>query len=83
MARFISFCNQLYLLLAYKVKMKDDNSFLTNDALNVIILLNSIGELFQGKKIASPQTPMNTGFKRAEKVENSKEIQQELGLSPR
>lgn len=44
------------------------------------IQILTIEELFQGKKIDSPQTPMNTGFKRAEKVENSKEIQQELDL---
>jgi len=44
------------------------------------IQILTIEELFQGKKIDSPQTPINMGFKRAEMVENSKEIQQELDL---
>jgi plasmid rolling circle replication initiator protein Rep len=44
------------------------------------IQILTIEELFQGKKIDSPQTLMNTGFKRAEKVEKKKEIQQELDL---
>ncbi|MBM3235703.1 site-specific DNA-methyltransferase [Candidatus Poribacteria bacterium] len=44
------------------------------------IQMRTIEELFQGKKIESPQTPINIGFKKAEKVENSKEMQQELDL---
>jgi site-specific DNA-methyltransferase (adenine-specific) len=42
------------------------------------IQMRTIEELFQGKKIDSPQTLINMGFKKAEKAENSKEIQQEL-----
>jgi hypothetical protein len=63
--------------------------------------MRTIEELFQGKKIDSPQTLtklffsfgkrkekfdqkkrkiLNMGFKKAEKVENSKEMQQELDL---
>jgi len=44
------------------------------------IQILTIEALFRGKKIASPQTLKNMGFKKAEKVENSKEIQQELDL---
>jgi site-specific DNA-methyltransferase (adenine-specific) len=44
------------------------------------IQILTIEELFQGKTIASPQTPINMGFKRAEKVDKKKEIQQELDL---
>jgi hypothetical protein len=44
------------------------------------IQILTIEELFQGKKIDSPQTLRNMGFKKAEKVENSKEMQQELEL---
>jgi site-specific DNA-methyltransferase (adenine-specific) len=44
------------------------------------IQMRTIEELFQGKKIDSPQTLRNIGFKKAEKVENSKEMQRELDL---
>jgi site-specific DNA-methyltransferase (adenine-specific) len=47
------------------------------------IQIRTIEELFQGKKIDFPQKKrkiLNKGFKKAEKVENSKEMQQELDL---
>jgi hypothetical protein len=65
------------------------------------IQIRTIEELFQGKKIDSPQTLtklffsfgkrkekfeqkkrkiLNMGFKKAERIENSNEIQQELNL---
>jgi len=44
------------------------------------IQIRTIEELFQGKKIDYPQTLRNMGFKKAERVENSKEMQQELDL---
>ncbi|MBM3235004.1 site-specific DNA-methyltransferase [Candidatus Poribacteria bacterium] len=44
------------------------------------IQIRTIEALFQGKKIDSPQTLRNMGFKKAERIETSKEIQQELNL---
>jgi hypothetical protein len=42
--------------------------------------MRTIEELFQGKKIDYPQTLRNMGVKKAERIETSKEIQQELNL---
>jgi site-specific DNA-methyltransferase (adenine-specific) len=45
------------------------------------IQIRTIEELFQGKKIDYPQTLKNMSFKKAERIENSKEMQLILKVS--